>query len=69
MPDREKEMKLSETVKNLEIISTNANMQTDITGICYDSRAVKPGNMFVAIRGFESDGHKYIPSAVAKGMP
>lgn len=60
-------MKLSQIIKNLDIIACTADTDSEITGICYDSRAAKPGDMFVAIRGFESDGHKYIPSAVSKG--
>lgn len=36
----------------------------DITGIAYDSRNVLPGNVFVCIKGFETDGHKYAEMAV-----
>ena len=39
----------------------------EISGIAYDSRKVKPGYLFVAIKGFETDGHKYIESAVSNG--
>ena len=35
--------------------------------MAYDSRRVTPGAAFVAIRGFESDGHRYIPQAAEKG--
>ena len=38
-----------------------------ITGITDDSRAVQPGNLFVAYKGVESDGHKYIPQAIQLG--
>jgi UDP-N-acetylmuramoyl-L-alanyl-D-glutamate--2,6-diaminopimelate ligase len=38
-----------------------------ITGITYDSRAVKKGFLFVAIRGEKSDGHDFIEKAIAKG--
>lgn len=38
-----------------------------ITGIEYDSRFIKPGNLFVAIKGFQLDGHDYIESALEKG--
>jgi len=41
--------------------------QTIITGIAYDSRMVKEGNIFVAIQGGNSDGHTYIPSALEQG--
>ncbi|MGM9935991.1 MAG: UDP-N-acetylmuramoyl-L-alanyl-D-glutamate--2,6-diaminopimelate ligase [Candidatus Ornithomonoglobus sp.] len=39
----------------------------DITGIAYDSRKVSDGNVFVCIKGYETDGHKYAASAAEKG--
>jgi len=44
-----------------------ADLDMCISGISYDSRSTRPGDLFVAVRGFESDGHKYIPMAVQKG--
>lgn len=38
-----------------------------ITAIVYDSRAVTPGALFVAYRGFHTDGHTYIPQAIERG--
>ena len=38
-----------------------------ITGIQYDSRKVELGNLFVAIKGFETDGHNYIRQALDNG--
>jgi len=38
-----------------------------ITGISIDSRAVKPGHLFVAMKGVRSDGHDYISKAVELG--
>ena len=60
-------MKLSEILKDIHMISSAASGDTEITGICYDSRRVRRGDLFVAVRGYESDGHKYIPMAVEKG--
>ncbi|MGI5936571.1 MAG: Mur ligase domain-containing protein, partial [Oscillospiraceae bacterium] len=34
----------------------------EIGDICYDSRRAKAGDLFVAITGFETDGHRYIGS-------
>lgn len=39
----------------------------DITGIAYDSRNVLPGNVFVCVKGFETDGHKYAKMACENG--
>ncbi|HHV07171.1 MAG TPA: UDP-N-acetylmuramoyl-L-alanyl-D-glutamate--2,6-diaminopimelate ligase [Firmicutes bacterium] len=39
----------------------------EISHLAYDSRLVKPGGLFVAIRGFKQDGHRYIKDAIAKG--
>jgi len=38
-----------------------------VTGIALDSRAVQPGNIFVAMTGGSTDGHRYIPSAIERG--
>ena len=40
---------------------------TGITGITDDSRQVQAGNLFVAYRGVEADGHRYIPDAIRRG--
>lgn len=60
-------MKLREIIKNLDIIKCNADLETEITGINYDSRQIQPGNIFVAIKGFSSDGHRFIPKAMELG--
>lgn len=39
----------------------------EVKGIAYDSRKVKPGFVFVCIRGFETDGHKYVKNALENG--
>lgn len=60
-------MLLSEAVKGLDIISVKGNLDIEITDIQYDSRKVSEGTLFVCVKGFVSDGHKYINSAVEKG--
>jgi UDP-N-acetylmuramoyl-L-alanyl-D-glutamate--2,6-diaminopimelate ligase len=44
-----------------------SSVDPDVTAVCYDSREVIPGAVFVAIEGFAVDGHRYIPEAVKKG--
>ena len=60
-------MKLKELIKDFEIQELRADPETEITGIAYDSRLVEAGNLFVAVKGFASDGHRFIPTAVEKG--
>lgn len=60
-------MKLSNLLNNVDIIECNAPSDCEINGVSYDSRTTKPGDVFVAISGFETDGYKYIPSAVKNG--
>ena len=60
-------MKLKEIIDLIDAVSISADLETEINGISYDSRNTKPGELFVAISGFETDGHIYIPSAVENG--
>ena len=60
-------MKLKEILANVNVLRMSADPETEITGISYDSRKTLPGDLFVAIRGFETDGHRFIPKAVEKG--
>jgi UDP-N-acetylmuramoyl-L-alanyl-D-glutamate--2,6-diaminopimelate ligase len=39
----------------------------DVTDVAYDSRAVQPGAVFVAVRGYHSDGHQFISQAKERG--
>lgn len=39
----------------------------DITGIAYDSRKVTAGNVFICIKGYETDGHRFAAQAAANG--
>jgi UDP-N-acetylmuramoyl-L-alanyl-D-glutamate--2,6-diaminopimelate ligase len=47
--------------------TTPGPAETEISAITDDSREVAPGSLFVAIRGVELDGAKYIPDAIARG--
>lgn len=60
-------VKLKDIINNLDIISMTADPETVISGISYDSRSTKPGDLFVAVKGFESDGHRFIPKAAENG--
>ncbi len=53
-----------------ELVGKDWAMEHDdfvVTGIAYDSRAVERGNVFVCIKGYNQDGHKYAKMAEEKG--
>ena len=60
-------MKLSDIIKNISPLETVGSADTEITGINIDSRKIEAGNIFVAMRGTQVDGHKFIPKALELG--
>ena len=60
-------MHLKTLLAGLSLRSATADMETEITRISYDSRTTAPGDVFVAMTGFATDGHAYIGKAVAAG--
>ena len=60
-------MKLADLLENIAIKAATADLEAEITGVSYDSRHTRPGDLFVAMTGFATDGHKFIPAAVEKG--
>jgi len=60
-------MKLQELLKDVAVKNSTAAQDIDIKEVRYDSRAVQPGDLFVAIRGYATDGHKYIAKAMEQG--
>jgi UDP-N-acetylmuramyl-tripeptide synthetase len=64
-------MKLSALLENLNPtrISGAGHLDPEIEAICYDSRQVTPGTLFVAIEGLAADGHRFIPEAIDRGAP
>jgi UDP-N-acetylmuramoyl-L-alanyl-D-glutamate--2,6-diaminopimelate ligase len=45
----------------------SGNLDVDVTGVVYDSRKVRPGSVFVAIRGVRTDGNRFVSQALANG--
>ena len=60
-------MKLSQLLQDVAIRESNADLEMEITGVSYDSRRTQAGDLFVAMAGYETDGHRFIPMAVEKG--
>ena len=60
-------MQLIELLKNIKPTSIIGKTEVDITDVDIDSRKVGKGHLFVAIKGTQVDGHKFIPTAVSQG--
>ena len=60
-------MKLNEVLKNIIPIKIVGNDNVEITGVNIDSRRIKAGHLFVAIRGTQVDGHQFIDKAIELG--
>ena len=60
-------MKLREILSGIRPVKTGVSLETEITGVAYDSRNVQPGYLFVAVQGFTVDGHDYISRALEQG--
>ncbi|PAB58824.1 UDP-N-acetylmuramoyl-L-alanyl-D-glutamate--2,6-diaminopimelate ligase [Anaeromicrobium sediminis] len=60
-------MKLKDIINEIDVIDTSGDLNVEINNICYDSRNIKEGDLFVCVKGFKVDGHKYIDSVIKKG--
>src|SRR5882672_3368082 len=58
-------MTFQQLLQGAEILAQSGD--PTVTGVEYDSRRVKPGSVFVAMRGESSDGNKFIDKAIAAG--
>ncbi|MTI81412.1 MAG: UDP-N-acetylmuramoyl-L-alanyl-D-glutamate--2,6-diaminopimelate ligase [Firmicutes bacterium] len=57
----------SELLSVIKVCHKTGDLDVPVTGIAYDSRKVQPGFVFVAIKGYVTDGHKYISDALQRG--
>ncbi|MCR5003632.1 MAG: UDP-N-acetylmuramoyl-L-alanyl-D-glutamate--2,6-diaminopimelate ligase [Bacteroidales bacterium] len=60
-------MKISEIINNCGVIGQTGAADVDIKSICSDSRKVSEGSLFIAVKGYASDGHSYIAQAARSG--
>lgn len=60
-------MRLSELIAGLPGARLLRGGEAEVTGLAYDSRAVRPGDLFLCVPGFRHDGHAFIPEAAAAG--
>jgi UDP-N-acetylmuramoyl-L-alanyl-D-glutamate--2,6-diaminopimelate ligase len=60
-------MNAHKIIDNIETLQIQGDLEKEITNMSYDSRAIKPMGLFVAIRGFKIDGHDFIEKAISNG--
>ena len=60
-------MKLSDLLKTVKPLTISGKTDIEIAGINIDSRKIKDGHLFVAIKGTQTDGHRFIPKAIELG--
>lgn len=60
-------MRLRDVIKDVEVISIEGDLEKDVASLCYDSRKCGKNSLFVAIPGFRTDGHAFVPEAISRG--
>ena len=60
-------VQLGKLIEGMTASHVSGNLSVDIAGLAYDSRKVKPGFLFVALKGHQLDGRHFIQDAVSKG--
>ena len=60
-------MRLREILCGIEVLDFSGDLDTNIGGICYDSRKASKGDLFICIKGFSSNGHEYASKAYENG--
>ncbi|HUI29074.1 MAG TPA: UDP-N-acetylmuramoyl-L-alanyl-D-glutamate--2,6-diaminopimelate ligase [Candidatus Acidoferrales bacterium] len=60
-------MKLSELIRSVSVEEIVGDTEKEIVGVAYDSRKVRDGSLFVAMRGAQFDGHRFIVDAMGSG--
>jgi UDP-N-acetylmuramoyl-L-alanyl-D-glutamate--2,6-diaminopimelate ligase len=60
-------MELHELLTALSQKDVHGRVDVDIGGLAQDSRQVRPGDLFVAVKGLDADGHDFIPDAIRQG--
>lgn len=58
---------VSEILSGIEVFESTGDLATMVGGVQFDSRMVKPGDLFVAVKGTHVDGHQFIDKAIEQG--
>lgn len=58
---------LKELLASIQTLDSRGNADMQVSGVAYHSQKVKPGDVFVCVTGYKTDGHKYLAGAVERG--
>lgn len=59
---------MKELIKGVDAVRVQGSLDTPVRGLCADSRQARPGDLFFALPGEHTDGHRFIPAALQKGV-
>lgn len=60
-------VKLKKLLKNIDVLAVKGSKEIEITGLTSNSKLVAPGNLFIAKKGLQVNGARFIPDAIAAG--
>ncbi len=60
-------MKLRELLHAIPVQQLEGNLELEVLSVCFDSRKISAGSLFVAVRGVHTDGHLYLDNAIENG--
>ena len=60
-------MRLRQLLQGAAPLGASADLDMEISGISYDTRTLRPGELFVALEGRDDDGHRHLGEALARG--
>ncbi|MBD0255927.1 MAG: UDP-N-acetylmuramoyl-L-alanyl-D-glutamate--2,6-diaminopimelate ligase [Cytophagales bacterium] len=60
-------MLLRDLLQNTSPVAVVGSLDVQIAAVCFDSREVRPGSLFIAVKGTQTDGHQYIAKTIDQG--
>ncbi len=59
--------KIADIIRNIAVVHSQGDLNCGVTSICFDSRKVQKGSLYVAQKGTQVDGHQFIEKAIEGG--
>ncbi len=58
---------IRQLIQQLDVISVRGDDRAEVASVCFDSREAGAGSLFVALKGTQTDGHRFLPQVTAAG--